>query len=97
MLEIFDKNGNPTLSINDNTTRVIAIYKKDIHKGQLPPPSLPTEQLQSLNMKPFLVSNIFYDLTGDLSVSLYDFFEIKWGDNQRIVGKDVCVLGVYNA
>lgn len=92
MLEIFDENGETTLSVNDSTTRIIAIYQKAIHKERLPPPPDNFRQMveNEKNLRPFMVVNTFFEITDDwLSPRLL------LAPAEHLMANDVAILGVY--
>ncbi|STZ55609.1 Uncharacterised protein [Moraxella lacunata] len=95
MLEIFDENGELTLSVDDNTTKIIAVYRRKIHKGSMPTPLLSDDELKAMNHRPFIVSNTLYDLSKGSVHDIHQLFKTGWNDKQELVDRDVVVLGVY--
>lgn len=91
MLEIFDENGETSLSVNDSTTRILAIYHKQTHGGRLP--SLP-ENLQKIqaepNARPFMVVNTFFEIN-----KVWLPQEQLLAPAEHLVANDIAVLGVY--
>lgn len=95
MLEIFDEHGESLLSINDNTTKIIAVYQKSIHHGRLPPPLMNGDELIRKNYRPFMVSNMLYDFSETSVHDIHTLFQSTWQNTQDLLKKDVVVMGVY--
>lgn len=95
MLQIFDKEGNETLSLTDNVTRVVAIYRKSEHNGKLPPPNSDVQKLlESGKLKPFIVGNMLLDLYDDDRYATDVAYLKKWYETATM--NDVLVMGVYH-
>lgn len=92
MLEIFDENGEMTLSVNDSTTRIIAIYQKSIHRGRLPP--LPNNVGQMMenepNIRPFMIVNTFFEINNELLSPVQ-----LLAPAEHLVANDIAIFGVY--
>lgn len=92
MLEIFDENGETTLSVNDGTTRIVAIYQRAVHGDKIPPPQSNLRQMfeNEPNIRPFMVVNNFFEISNEWIPP-----ERLLAPAEHLIANDIAILGVY--
>lgn len=90
MLEIFNETGKATLSIDDNTTRILAVYKKSVNQGFLPS-EFTGPQIRSKRERVFMVANSLFDVSDNVVEA-----SVLVDPSEHLTKNDLVILGVYN-